>query len=116
MPVANRSTDARRTAVAASIALSYTPARTPSKKRVVGVRANEPRGTHEDERLGRQIDVLLVLGAVAPDRLVTELRQLDARLLRGDAVDAVAHHGPRTAQWRVPLRGGRDRGTVGDHR
>ena len=40
---------------------------------VVGVGSREPGGAHEDQRLGRQVDVLLVLGGVAGDRLVAEL-------------------------------------------
>ena len=61
---------------------------------IVGGRPSEAGGTHEDQRLGRQIDVLLVLGGVAGDGLVTELRQLDAQLAGGDAVRAVADDGP----------------------
>jgi hypothetical protein len=61
---------------------------------VVGGRPLEPGGAHHDERLRRQVDVLLVLGRVAGDRLVAELGQLDAHLGRGDAVDAVADHRP----------------------
>ena len=64
---------------------------------VVGVRAGEPGAAHEDERLGREVDVLLVLGAVAGDRLVAELRELDPHLVRGDAVRAVADDGPVAA-------------------
>ena len=40
---------------------------------VVGGRADQAGGAHEDQRLGRQVDVLLVLGDVAGDRLVAEL-------------------------------------------
>ena len=67
---------------------------------VVGGRAGEAGGAHEDQRLGRQVDVLLVLGDVAGDRLVAELRQLDPQLLRGDAVRAVADEGPVAARRR----------------
>ena len=61
---------------------------------VVGVRAGEPGRAHEDQRLGREVDVLLVLGAVAGDRLVAELGELDPHLVRGDPVRAVADDRP----------------------
>ena len=57
---------------------------------------------HEDQRLGRQVDVLLVLGRVAGDRLVTELTELDPNLLGRDLVGAVADDRPVTCNgaWR----------------
>ena len=48
---------------------------------VVGVRPGEPGGADDDQRLGREVDVLLVLGDVAGDRLVAELRELDPQLV-----------------------------------
>ena len=82
---------------------------------VVGVRAVQPRRAHEDHRLGRQVDVLLVLGDVAGDRLVTELRELDPHLFGGDPVDAVADDRPRPAGERVPLRRECDRRPAFEH-
>ena len=76
---------------------------------VVGVRAVQAGRAHDDHRLGRQVDVLLVLGDVAGDRLVAELRQLDPDLVGRDPVDAVADDRPRPARERVTLRGDRDR-------
>ena len=70
---------------------------------VVGVGAGEPGRADEDQRLGREVDVLLVLGRVAGDRLVAELRELDPQLLRGDAVDAVADERPRPPVRRVTV-------------
>ena len=61
---------------------------------VVGVGAAEPGRADEDEWLGRQVDVLLVFGDVARDRLVAELGQFDAKLVRRDAIAAVADDGP----------------------
>ena len=81
---------------------------------VVGVRAAQAGRAHEDHRLGREVDVLLVLGDVARDRLVTELRELDPHLVRGDAVRAVADDRPRTPAQRVALRGRADRGAPAD--
>ena len=51
-------------------------------------------GDDDGHGFGGQIDVLLVLGHVARNGLVTQLGQLDADLLGGDAVGAVADHGP----------------------
>ena len=65
---------------------------------VVGVRALQAGRAHEDERLGRQVDVLLVLGGVAGDGLVAELGELDPQLHGGDPVGAGADDRP------VPLR------------
>ena len=67
---------------------------------VIGSRTGQARGTDEDHRLGREIDVLLVLGAIAGDRLVTELAQLDAHLFGGDAIGTVADDGPVAARRR----------------
>ena len=64
---------------------------------VVGVGAAQTGRAHEDHRLGRQVDVLLVLGDVTRDRLVTELGELDPQLVRRGLVDAVAHDRPRPA-------------------
>ncbi len=49
---------------------------------VVGGRAGEAGRADQDQRLGREVDVLLVLGRVAGDRLVAELGQLDPHLVR----------------------------------
>ena len=59
--------------------------------------------------------MLLVLGHVARDRLVTELGELDAQLLRRDLVHAVADDRPRPPRQRMPLRGERDRRPAGEH-
>ena len=67
------------------------------------------RGTHEaggadqDHRLGRQVDVLLVLGGIRRYRLVAELRELDPDLPGRDQVRTAAHDGPVPARWGVPL-------------
>ena len=61
---------------------------------VVGVGAGEPGPADEDQGLGRQVDVLLVLGGVAGDGLVAELRQLDSDLGRRHPVGAVPDDGP----------------------
>ena len=58
------------------------------------VAAGQAGRAHEDQRLGRQVDVLLVLGDVAGDRLVAELAELDPHLLGGDLVGAVADDRP----------------------
>ncbi len=76
---------------------------------VVGVRSAQAGRAHEDHRLGREVDVLLVLGDVTRDRLVTELRELDPNLVRGDAVGTVADDRPRSPAQRVALRGLPDR-------
>ena len=80
---------------------------------VVGVGPGEPGGTHEDERLRRQVDVLLVLGAVAGDGLVAELGELDPDLAGGDPVDAVADDGPVAPAGRQLAGGLADRGPAG---
>ena len=72
---------------------------------IVGRRALQPRGANQDQRLRAQVDVLLVLGRVAGDRLVAQLAELDAHLLGGHTVGAVPHHGPMAAARR---------GAVGD--
>ena len=72
---------------------------------VVDVRAGEAGGADQDQRLGREVDVLLVLGGVAGDRLVAELGELDPQLLGGDPVGAVADDGP-VPPGRAPLVGG----------
>ena len=68
---------------------------------VVGVRARQAGRADEDQRLGREVDVLLVLGGVAGDRLVAELGELDAQLLGGDAV---ARRCPRPPSSGAPAR------------
>jgi hypothetical protein len=40
---------------------------------IVGRRSDQARGTHEDHRFRREIDVLLVFGRVVGDRLVAKL-------------------------------------------
>ncbi len=47
---------------------------------VTGVGAPQTGPAHEDQRLARQVDVLLVLGRIRGDRPVTQLRQLDPDL------------------------------------
>ena len=71
---------------------------------VVRGRADQAHGADEDERLRRQVDVLLVLGDVAGDRLVAELAELDPDLLRRHRVRSVADHGPVAAVRREPRR------------
>ena len=75
---------------------------------IVGGAAHQSGGAHQDERLARQVDVLLVLGDVAGDRLVAELAQLDAYLLRRHRVGTVADDGP------VPLRRSEPTSRLGD--
>ena len=70
----------------------------------------QPGGADQDQRLRRQVDVLLVLGGVAGDRLVGQLRQLDAQLRGGEPVGAVADHRP------VAPGGGVGPGGLGDLR
>ena len=81
---------------------------------VVGVGTAQSGRAHEDHRLGREIDVLLVLGDITSDRLVTKLRELDANLLGRDAIRTVADDCPRTTAQRVALRGGADAGAPAD--
>ncbi len=71
---------------------------------VVGVGALQSRRAHEHQRLGREVDVLLVLGRVERDRLVAELRRLDPHLGGGDAVAPVADDRPVATRHRVALR------------
>ena len=71
---------------------------------VVGGRPFEPGRAHQDQRLGRQVDVLLVLGGVAGDRLVAELRELDPHLLGRDPVGAVADDRPVARRRRQAAR------------
>ena len=82
---------------------------------VIGRSAHETGRTHEDERLARQVDVLLVLGDVAGNRLVTQLAQLDSNLSRSDRVVAIAHHGPVALGWRVTPSDVADVGSPTDH-
>ena len=77
---------------------------------VVGRAAGEPGRADDDQRLRRQVDVLLVLGDVAGDRLVAELAELDPHLLGRHLVRPVADHRP------VALGGGEPAGGVGDRR
>ena len=81
---------------------------------VVGGATAQTRGTHEDQRLRRQIDVLLVLGGVACDRLVTELAELDPDLLGGDPVGSVADDRPVSLRRGEPSRRVGDRVAPGD--
>ena len=68
-----------------------------------------PGGADEDERLGGEVDVLLVLHRVGGDGLVAQLGQLDPGLLGGDPVGSRPDHRPvRVAQ--------RDLADPGDHR
>ena len=72
---------------------------------VVGGATDETGRAHQDQRLARQVDVLLVLGDVAGDALVAELAELDPHLFGGDRVDAVADDGPVPTLRREPLGG-----------
>ena len=72
---------------------------------VVGRAADEPGRADEDQRLTGEVDVLLVLGDVAGDRLVAELAELDPHLLGGDDVRAVADDRPVPLRRGEPLRG-----------
>ena len=83
---------------------------------VVGVRAVEPGRTHQDERFGAEVDVLLVLRDVSGDGAVTELRELDAQLVGRDAVEPVAHDRPVPPARYVPRRDLRDRAALLEHR
>ena len=67
---------------------------------VIGRGTDQPGRTHEDERFRRQVDVLLVLGDVAGDGLVTELAELHPHLLGGHLVGAAADDRPV-----APVRG-----------
>ena len=76
--------------------------------------AGQAGGADEDQRLAGQVDVLLVLGGVAGDRPVAELAELDAELLGGDPVGAVADDGPVPLGRRELLGGSRDHGAAAD--
>ena len=82
---------------------------------VVGRRAGEAGGAHEDQGLRRQVDVLLVLGGVAGDRLVTELGELDPQLVGRDPVRAVADDRPIAPRRRPLLSDGTDLRAAGQH-
>ena len=82
---------------------------------VVGVRATEPDRAHEDQRLGAQVDVLLVLGDVGRDGAVTQLRELDPELVGGDAVETVPDHRPVPARRHVTERDRGDRLALREH-
>ena len=71
---------------------------------VLGVGACDAGRAHEDERLGRQVDVFLVFGGIAGDRLVTQLGELDADLRRRHPVGPVADDRPVTPGRGVQLR------------
>ena len=51
-------------------------------------------GADDDQRLRRQVDVLLVLHVVRGDGLITKFAELDADFIRGGLVGAAAHGGP----------------------
>ena len=70
---------------------------------VVGRRANQPCGAHQNQRLGRQVDVLLILGGVGRNRFVAELRQLDPDLPGSHQVGSATHHGPVPASRCVAI-------------
>ncbi len=63
-------------------------------RNVVERRPRKAGGTDQNQRLTRQVDVLLVLGRVAGDRLVAQLGELDADLLGGGQIRPVADHRP----------------------
>ncbi len=62
----------------------------------------EPGGADQRQGLGGEVDVLLVLGGVAGDRLVAELGQLDADLVGGDQVPPVPDDRPGPSPGGVP--------------
>ncbi len=78
-------------------------------RHVVSGRADEPGCAHQDQRLRRQVDVLLVLGGVARHRLVAELAELDSDLFGSHLVGSVADDGPIALGRREPT------GSIGDH-
>ena len=84
-------------------------------RHVVGGAAAQTGGADEDQRLGRQVDVLLVLGGVGGDRLVAELAELDPDLLGGDPVGTVADHRPVALRRRQPAGGVGDLVALGVH-
>ena len=81
---------------------------------VIGGRSDQTGGAHQDHRFGGQVDVLLVLGGVARDRLVAELRQLDPQLAGRDLVGAVADDRPVAARRGEGPGRGRDVGAGGE--
>ena len=74
---------------------------------VVGRRSHQAGGTHQDQRLRGEVDVLLVLGGVGGDRLVAELRELDPDLAGSHQVGPTAHHGPVAPPRCMPSGDGR---------
>ena len=64
---------------------------------IVGCGTRKSGRAHENQWLRREIDVLLVLGGVARNRLVAEFRKLDSHFLSGDLVWTVADDRPVTA-------------------
>src|SRR3989440_4634898 len=82
---------------------------------VGGGRRGQAGRADQDERLRRQVDVLLVFGGVAGDRLVGQLRQLDPQLRGGEPVGAVADHGPVAPAGGVGPGGGGDLRPGGKH-
>ncbi|CAB4688189.1 unannotated protein [freshwater metagenome] len=61
---------------------------------IVGRAANQAGRAHDDERLTREVDVLLIFGDIAGDALVAKLAEFDTHFLRGHGIRAVANHGP----------------------
>ncbi len=82
---------------------------------VVGGGARQTGGAHEDQRLGGQVDVLLVLGDVAGDRLVAELAELDPHLFGRHVVDTVADDRPVALRRCEPAGGVGDQVAAGEH-
>ena len=70
---------------------------------VLGVGAGDAGRAHEDEGLGREVDVLLVFGGIAGDRLVTQLGELDADLRGGNPIRPVADDRPVAPGRRVEV-------------
>ena len=70
---------------------------------VVSRRANQSCGTHQDQRLGRQVDVLLVLCGIGRNRFVAKLRQLDPDLPGSHQIGSATHHGPVPASQCVAV-------------
>jgi len=63
---------------------------------IIGGRSSEAGSAHQYERLRGEVNVFLVFGDVASDRLVAELRELDAHFVRRNLVDAISHERPIT--------------------
>ena len=82
---------------------------------VVGRAAGQPGRAHQDQRLAGQVDVLLVLGDVAGDRLVAQLGELDPHLVGGDDVRPVADDRPVAALRGEALGGLGDGAATGQH-